>query len=361
MQGWQLLHSLLIERNREGVTLLQLLSSTCYQYCVHTVFGQKQDAVLIQKMGVQILDYLSYSPLKIENEHLVLLAWLYPRLRVQQPVVAQRIQTVLRAHDQNLLQECLMLFPAAANRARIFSILRYFSLRLDDEGIRGNIQLLLPLCAQLEQADPILLGLTSGQAGELLLLVRLCRKGLSDSHTQQKVRDGILTLLPLRQAVDFGECRYSIFPDHFCKATGQISYSAEMNWHQGDLGQAWVLYEAHDLLKDAELAKIAELVGLSTLLRTTSCTTGIVCAQFDRGAAGVVMLYRKLYQLSGHPAYKQGYHSWLDQTLKLVRQELAAGIEVLPVDDLRQGLMGVGLVLLSSLTEQELDWQEFML
>lgn len=122
-----------------------------------------------------------------------------------------------------------------------------------------------------------------------------------------------------------------------------------------------MLYEAQDLLQDAELAKIAELVGLNTLLRTTTPATGIVSSYFYEGAAGVAHLYRKLHVLSGQPAYWRGYQFWLDQTQYWLGQELTADSPPHRGTELVAGLAGVGLVLLTALSTAELDWDAVLL
>ncbi|GAA3952105.1 hypothetical protein GCM10022406_37370 [Hymenobacter algoricola] len=255
------------------------------------------------------------------------------------------------------------LFPEnVSSHSRFWEAVRYLSQRLPNYQAEVYLHWLLNQPRFLEYTTAGLrpLGLAGGRASELLLLLRLCRQGIEVPGLRQYIRAGIQRILAVRRTVDFLAGEYSIFPDQLDEATGETTFSTELSWRYGDLTQVWLLYEAHELLQDAELAKIAELVGLNTLLRTTSQATNITSSQFDRGAAGLATLYRKMYQLSGHPAYQQGYHFWLNQTQQLMQPQLLTG-SGLPAGDLRHGAVGVGLVLLSALTEQELGWEELML
>jgi hypothetical protein len=169
-------------------------------------------------------------------------------------------------------------------------------------------------------------------------------------------------LLTLRHPVDFAEQHYAVFPYQVHRATGVASFSAELSWRRGDLGQAVLLYEAQDLLQDAELANIAELVGLNTLLRTTIPATQVTSSLLGQGAAGVAYLYHKLFYASGQrPAYRQGYQFWLAQTQHWLGEELAAGFYEHRQGDLLDGLAGVGLVLLSALSGAQLRWDAVVL
>ena len=137
---------------------------------------------------------------------------------------------------------------------------------------------------------------------------------------------------------------------------GEATYSAELSWHRGDLGQALLFYESHDLLPDPELAKIAELVGLNTLLRTSQADNNLGSAAWHRGASGVAHLYRQLHRISRHPAYRTGYQYWLGQTQQWLPAALAAN-STMPLADLAK----VGLVLLEAQSEDGLGWDAIVL
>jgi hypothetical protein len=75
----------------------------------------------------------------------------------------------------------------------------------------------------------------------------------------------------------------------------------------------------------------------------------------------VTYLYAKLHQVGGHAAYSAGHLFWLGQTQKFLRQELASNFYCHKEGGLAHGLVGVGLVLLTSLAELEVGWDTLVL
>lgn len=265
--------------------------------------------------------------------------------------------------DAALHTEALRLYrqPDGAGRQHFLRIVRYFSLRLPTPAARGYLHALLARPLPAPSPEPQLLGLADGQAAELLLLLRLHQAGIQPAGLLVQVRAGITRLLELRRPVDFLETHYSVFPYEVLPATGEATFSAELSWRRGDLGPSLLLHEAHAHLQDDEIFKIAELVGLNTLLRTTAQATELVTSQLAQGSAGVAYLYAKLHEVGGHAAYRAGHALWLAQTCEFLRHELASGFYQQREGDLAHGLVGVGLVLLASLTDEELGWDTLVL
>jgi|GEM_PF-2126892 len=368
VQDWRDAHTLLAARNWSACPLPDLFGFTVYHYSVYKAFGQEQDAALARGLFSQLTGALALESFANEGaaplDYACMLAWLHAHFA--QEARPSGGQLPIAALDQNLLREglSLLLEPDAESRRNFFRVLRYFSLRLPDQQAEAYLRQLLvhrPDPGSGAEAGILALGLADGLAGELLVLMKLYQAGIQDPEIKESVREGILRILSVKREVDFLEKKYSIFPDQVNLHTGEATFSAELSWRRGDMGQSLLLYEAHELLQDAELAKIAELVGLNTLLRTSTRSTSVSSAQFDQGAAGVANLYCKLYRVSGQEAYRKGYLAWLGQTQKLLRQELATGFYEHQEGSLLHGLVGVSLVLLSAITEQPLDWDSILL
>ena len=355
--GWRQVHAQLAHLAWPACSLAQLGSLTLYHYCVAKSSGQVSDAAIAQAWLAQLvarlhpLPALRGAPALLDQA--ALLAWLHAN--------GMAVPTaLLTALDEHLHQEALRLQASIAtddaSRQAFFQVLRYFSLRLP----AAHPQLRAVVEAWLARPTPPAhrLGLVQGAAAELLICIRLARAGVQADRLVHVVREGLRHLLATKRAVDFSRQHYAIFPDEMPPPAGAPLFSAELSWCRGDLGQALLLYEAHALLQDPELAHFADLVGLHTLLRKTLATTEVASAALDRGAAGVAHLYRCLYQLSHQPAYLHGYEFWLGQTHGWLPDALTA----YPAQDiLRDGLVGVGLVLLSAHAEQEVEWVNSLL
>ncbi|NVO85883.1 hypothetical protein HW556_13420 [Hymenobacter sp. P5252] len=361
-QSWQAVHERLASAGASD-SLSDLSSFSTYHYCAYQVLDQPQDMLLAQHLYRQLWAALSQLPPPELLHHLDALcaaAWLAPRLGAEpadttDPALWARLDAALYQPAEQLRSH-----PEAARRHIFFSLLRYFSLRQPAAEsllyalLAPGLPPLLATTAALPQSLP--LGLGGGLAAELLVLLRLHRQGVEVPELAQYVRAGLLLLLGVKQRVDFQEGHCSVFPYQLHSQSGEASYSAELSWHRGDLGQALLFYESLNLLPDPELANIAELVGLNTLLRTSQATTDLSSAAWYRGTAGVAHLYRQLHRISGRPVYHTGYHYWLRQTQQWLPAALAADT-AMPLADLAK----VGLVLLEAQSEVGLSWDAIVL
>ena len=364
-QSWHQLHWLLTQTTKPPYLLSEALGLATYHYSVYKAFGQAPDAVLAQRMfqhaGGQMAGWLlSSSAWPIHQlDQACAAAWLSAGFAAN-GLAQALVPALLAALDPVLEQEALRLRAQATGSRNFARIVRYFSLRSPIAQAYLSPLLALPF-TPLVPSESLPLGLADGLAAELRVLLWLHQAGLSTPSSLEQVRRGIRYLLALRRKVDFCDQKYSIFPYQVQGAFPEAYFSAALGWPHGDLGQALLFYEAHSLLRDAELARIAGLVGLNTLLRTTREATEVVSSQLYQGAAGVAHLYRKLYLASGQPAYQTGQQYWLTQTQQWLHQELATGFYRRCERELPHGLVGVGLVLLSAVAGETPEWDAMLL
>lgn len=362
VQDWYALHQLLTNRDWTRYPLADLLGFAVYHCTVGPALQQEQEAVAARALYGCIRQVLAAMPLEtlaaLPLNDLCALAWLNTRLAAPaEPLLS------LAALDQRLAQQALALPAAAAPGSGVLPALRYFSLRLPDA--EGYLHQLLDHYFRQRQTGSagqfvLSLGLGDGLAGELLGLMHVYRAGIQHPQIKQRVREGVRYLLSVKRETDFLAGHYSIFPTHIQLPAGEATFGVELSWSHGDLGQSVVLYGAQELLQDEELAKIAELVGLNTLLRTSASSTAVRSARFCQGAAGLAGLYGKLYQATRKEAYRKGYYFWLHQTRTHLAQELTAGLYEKQEGSLRHGLAGVALVLFSAITGQEPTWEAIL-
>jgi hypothetical protein len=365
--SWQAVHTVLASQPAAAYPPPGFANLTAYHYCVHQAFGRGEPApALLTQDFQQLVGQLEHQAglgawPAAQLDQACVAAWLSTQLAPQGGAPALAVPAQL---DEALYAEAVRLHhePDASSRHCFFRVLRYFSLRLPTATVAlPQLQALLALQPEPPAAEQLALGLVEGLAAELLLLLKLHKAGFRQAPIVTRIRAGITRLLMVRHPVDFQEGQYSVFPYQVLPTSQEAAFSAELSWQRGDLGQSLLLYKAHELMQDEELIKIAELVGLNTLLRTTVQATGISTSELAQGAAGVAHLYRKLYQASHQVAYREGYSFWLGQTHSLLHKELATGFYRQREGDLLHGLAGVGLVLLSSLAEAELGWDALVL
>ncbi|WP_210114416.1 lanthionine synthetase LanC family protein [Hymenobacter elongatus] len=378
---WADTHARLTTVSRATTTVSDQIGFSIYYYSVYVAFGREADKLLALQLFNQLTADLARSAAPtLSPEHAVGVAWLSARFAAAGHA-EPGISSLLEALDQRLFAEAQGLLQQHKPLARmdLFRTLRYFMLRQPDLVAGGylwrTLQLLQGATAgsqysrlqptglpnPVEQSTVLNLGLENGVAGELLLLIKLQQAGENHESLKEIVRQGIRYLLNTKREVDFSTGRYAVFPDDVSLANQEATFSNELSWRNSDLGHSLLLYEAHRLLADEELKKIAELVGLNTLLRTDFRATAIHSSSFSQGASGVAHLYRRLYQASGHESYQKGYTFWLNQTRSWLTQELATDLETLRGEKDYQDLVRVSLVLLSAITPQELQWDEILL
>ncbi|MBO2013073.1 lanthionine synthetase LanC family protein [Hymenobacter negativus] len=364
-QSWQEVHQVLTSTSPASAAPPDLFGIAIYHYCVYKAIG-REHALLAHRSFDQLIAHLDQHPVEVWTgpalNQVCMAAWLS-----SQPAPAGFLTTASQATlarlDQALQAEALRLLQRSdeTSRSNFFRIVRYFALRPSIPFVSNCLRQLLAMPVLFTYAEPLQLGLSAGLADELLVLINLCHAGVSDTESKQRIHIGIQRILATKRNIDFSEQQYSVFPYQVHNQLKETTFSSELSWRRGDIGQSFLLYKAHSLSQDPDLLNIAELVGLNTLLRTTSDNTEVVSSQLESGAAGLAHIYHKLCQLSGNEAYQRGQIYWLTQTQQWLRQELANDIYNNRLGDLLQGLVGVGLVLLSAMTEKELKWDEIVL
>jgi hypothetical protein len=373
-QSWRQVHHLLAERSGQVATLAELQALGSYYYHLYKAFGHPADAHAAQRMLAGLATQLAQpggsSCPAGHADYACALAWLSKHLAAEGlpvPLAGARLAGL----DHELLQLGLHApgQPTGSSRRTFFRVVRYFDLRRPAPVALAALRQLLaaPLLAGVGPGEPpggapLRLDLAGGLASELLTISRLANAGIDDQRLQWYVREGVRQLLSVKQAIDFSGQRYALFPYQVEAGSQEPAFSAELSWRRGDMGQALLLYTASELFADTELTSLAELVGLNTLLRTTAESTGVASATFQRGAAGVAQLYYRLYVASNQlPHYYQGYLFWLRETQRWLGQELAGNLYQPREATLREGLPGVGLVLLAAATGTGHNWDDLLL
>ncbi|QNK62325.1 hypothetical protein H7F33_17545 [Pedobacter sp. PAMC26386] len=146
---------------------------------------------------------------------------------------------------------------------------------------------------------------------------------------------------------DFASNKYSIFPQTVDSLTQESSSNNQLYWNQGDTLIAIILYHTSILLHDDNLFKVADLVGLNTLLRKDFNSTQIVNSSLLNGTTGLAESYRYMYKLSNNIYYLDGYHHWIKETVRILNNELIAGSLQNRNISIYRGVYGTALSLMS--------------
>jgi hypothetical protein len=356
------LHLLLVQAAPGAVAPAALAGLAVYFYCAYYATGQPADGRWAQYLARQLAASMdwptenqAWSAAQLEQASA--LAWLEAQSKaVALPSPALPAQ--LAGFDKLIYKYAQSLLAQAepGSRQHLVRSARYLSLR-PPASTAGHYHAALLAAWPGLPAGRIDLSLASGLAGELLCLMQ------AGQVAEVPIYQGLRCLLASRRDTDFLARHYAIFPNQLWGESPTGTFDEELSWSRGDAGQALLLYEAHVQLHDPELRTIAELVGLNTTLRNNSATTSITHAGFYRGAAGLAQLYKRLFQISGHPAYRVAYEHWLKCTQQLLWPDWPPlnHLASIPIEEgLFNGIIGVGLVFLSACHNNALSWEAIL-
>jgi lantibiotic modifying enzyme len=217
------------------------------------------------------------------------------------------------------------------------------------------------LMLRSSEREEVNLGLAHGQCSMLMILMDAFDVLDNKEQVRKVIRQGVEFILVQKKDINTEENMFNIFPFHVNKQVPSIPIPNRLAWCYSDLNEVLLFYKAARFLEWDELRKLADLVGLQTLMRKDRHSTLIEDSHFCHGSSGVAQVYRTLYQETGLAAYAKGYEYWIEQTVLMLENELKTdyyrGKEV----DLLEGLTGVGLTLLSFISPKPLQWSRLLL
>lgn len=363
MEDWKTIQALLAEEAIRSSSADASVGLAIYYYLLHQQQTGLAEQAQARKLFEAHLTALLASADVPDAGRAIGLAWLHAQL-----MPAAEADQRMAILDTRLLARALELAAMGAtdtDAPELWRLVRYLTGRLAAPAVQRGLHQLLAalypteaaLARPLPAGSAIPLSTPDSLTWQILLLTDIGAAGIQLPLVQQRVRHLVATLLAAKHEIDFSEGRYSLFPDATAEGVGGLTFSNHLSWaRSADLAAAQALYQAHHLLHDAELGRIAELIGLNTLLRLDAAATQVRGAQFEQGAFGVAYAYARLFLLSQNPAYQRYYAYWHAQGLQWLQQELAAGhYRTLPADSL-DGSLGIGLMLQLAAAPQQASY-----
>lgn len=257
--------------------------------------------------------------------------------------------------------------------------LHYFSQRSNEPVIRDYLDVLIDsVCQQAvlnsygswfpsfitdkNERNFINTSLSHGNTGFLLILLQLMEKGICSDKIKEAVRNGIRLLLHLRMKPDPANSQYSFFPFTVNRSNSDDRHvNNRLAWCYGDIGIIFLLYKAAALCDEPAWKNEADDIASFILARTTESSTLVTDSHFCHGAAGLAHIYQKLFILTGQLRFKEGADHWMNMTFEYLDTEMKNDHYKGREGDLLNGLAGIGMVLLSRLSQKELAWDRLLL
>ncbi|WP_099463734.1 MULTISPECIES: lanthionine synthetase C family protein [Parabacteroides] len=208
--------------------------------------------------------------------------------------------------------------------------------------------------------EKINISLSHGLASICIFLAKAYQLNINSSKTKDLLNKSITFLLS--QEIQIPN-RISIFPsfslyeDHY--------HSSRLGWCYGDLGIALALWHYANIFKDSNIKQKAIEIFLFSALRKNLHSTAVIDGSICHGSAGIALIFKKMYYYTQREEFREASTYWLSQTLKMSKYEdgivgYKSNGEKNSIDFLN-GITGIGMVLLSFLTNENSIWDECLL
>lgn len=206
------------------------------------------------------------------------------------------------------------------------------------------------------------LGLSHGMASTITILSKFLKSGIQPDVVEPLLIGSVRFILSSKLNHTYS----STFPSWI--AEGDSVSRSRLAWCYGDLGISSALWQAGEALQDETIKQQAIEICLKTTKRKTLQEAGVLDAGFCHGTAGIAHIYRRMYLQTGGGDFKQAADFWVDRTLEMANSQGGyagylswyGGIGKAKLN-LLDGVAGIGLVLISHLSETEPGWDNCLL
>lgn len=161
----------------------------------------------------------------------------------------------------------------------------------------------------------------------------------------------------------------SIFPNYVCD-TEKPEYKSRVAWCYGDLGIALSLWHAAHAMEDQNLKDFSLDVFERTAKRRTQQETLVVDACVCHGSFGNAQIFNYIYRQTKNETFKEAAEFWINDGLeKAIHPDGYANYKIWYGYDQKwknefsvlEGISGIGLVIMSYLSEDLSDWDECLM
>jgi lantibiotic modifying enzyme len=241
----------------------------------------------------------------------------------------------------------------------------YFLSRMDINNTESK-KAILRLLDHLEQSPGNTeLGIAHGLAGQLIFLSRLTKIADFAKKATPLLDKTIKNILDRQVDPHKYNC---YFPIHSNR--DEPASASKMEWASGDPGIATAIWRAGYEMKNNQWQEKAIEIFIHSCERKNVIDERVIASGLGKGTAGLAQIYHRMYGLTGRQILKETAQYWVHATVGMgYHQEGFAGYRVWqpkirkwqPQPGLLEGISGIGLSLLSALTGEDLNWDQYLL
>jgi lantibiotic modifying enzyme len=237
----------------------------------------------------------------------------------------------------------------------IFNLLDSLRLKCDDPTVVPNLDMktgkLIP--------DEVNMGLAHG----IPSIIKFCIQCYKQKVCPKQARKLAYDLINFMINHTNSDISKGFFPA-YASLKEQEDRPSRLAWCYGDLGAAFILYQAGIVFKDDNTRDFALTILLHSTKNRTPEDTRVTDAFFCHGSSGIAYIYNKMWHYTHNPIFKETRDHWIRMTLDLrVHKDGVAGYKHYDTiankwDNqygMLEGVSGIGLALLSCITN-DFSW-----
>ncbi len=218
-----------------------------------------------------------------------------------------------------------------------------------------------------EKAKVYNLSLSHGIASIVAILSKIYQRGINKEKTEMLLNGAINYILANQFSIASSN---SYFPNNI-SLDGDKGVSSRLAWCYGDLGISVALWNASKVLEDKELENESLKILLHASKRRDLQKNYVIDAGLCHGTAGIAHIFNRMYINTGREEFKDALEYWFDETLKMARfEDGLAGFKAWWTEKyggwvnqkgFLEGIAGIGLALISAISDIEPAWDECLL
>jgi lantibiotic biosynthesis protein len=217
-------------------------------------------------------------------------------------------------------------------------------------------------CVNKQKGKVINLGLAHGIPSILVSLAYAYEANVLRKKTNRAILDGLKWLNYIQEDPKvFGV----FFP--YTISENEQSYKGSIRWCYGDLGISIGLINIGQLLDSIEITNVGISIALDCLKRDIT-PESIIDSHLCHGTAGIAHIYNRIYNYTGIEKFRTASEFWFNQTIIRFDQNLISGFRAwkgnfgwIEYDGLLEGSAGIGLSLISAISDVEPKWDRSLL
>lgn len=245
--------------------------------------------------------------------------------------------------------------------AELVDWLDKISIKDKDEGLKWKSVL-----NRDENLEGFNLSLSHGISSIIVLLSKMFKKGINKDKVSTLMEGAIRFLL--QQSLDTKKY-LSFFPSWV--AADHPPARSRLAWCYGDLGNTIAIWQAARSMGNKMWEETAKNVIVHSTRRRDIKENMVLDAGLCHGGAGIAHIFNRMYHYTEIEDCKEAAIYWFDQTLKLATHDDGfAGYKVWRTEEyggwlnepgLLEGIAGIGLALLSLVSDVEPQWDRVLL